>query len=55
MNQLPLLHRIRRRPAPPAAVTVLVPGGGVGLDLGPLFHQLALRELLREAGARGRV
>lgn len=55
MNYTPLLQRIRRRPVPLAAETLLLPGGLVGLDLGPLLYQLELREALARAGVRGRV
>lgn len=55
MRYLPTLHRVRRRPVPPAIETHFLPGGGVALDIGALLHQLELRELLKERGLRGRV
>lgn len=51
----PTLQRIRRRPVAPATTTLLVPGGAVGLDMGGVFEQLLLRELLKGTGARGRI
>jgi len=55
MRYTPCLQRIRRRPVPPATVTLFGPGGLVGLDLGAVLHQLEMRELLRDSGVRGRV
>lgn len=55
MRYHPTIYRMRRRPVPPAAVTLLLPGGMVGLDLAGVFHQLEVRELLRDSGVRGRV
>lgn len=55
MNHKPALYRIRRRPVPPAAVTLLLPGGVVGLDIAGVLHQLEMRELLKGSGVRGRV
>lgn len=53
--RLPMLYRLRRRPAAPAIKTTFLPGGGVGLDIGALLHQLEMRELLKDSGVRGRV
>lgn len=55
MRKLPTLFRIRRRPVPPAAVTTFLPGGGIGLDIGAVLHQLEMRALLQDSGVRGRV
>jgi hypothetical protein len=55
MRHLPTLHRVRRRPVPPAIATNFLTGGGVALDIGALLHQLEMRELLKDSGVRGRV
>ncbi len=55
MHYPPPLHRLRRRPAPAAALTLLRPGGGVALDVAGVLAQLAVRELLDGSGVRGRV
>jgi hypothetical protein len=55
MRHLPTLHRVRRRPVPPAIETSFLSGGGVALDIGALLHQLEMRELLKDSGVRGRV
>lgn len=55
MRHLPTLHRVRRRPVPPAIETTFLPGGGAALDIGTLLHQLEMREMLQGSGVRGRM
>ena len=58
MRYIPMLARLRRRPAPlPIHTTyVALPGGlGLTLDLGEALARLELREVLRAARVRGRL